>query len=182
MARKGSGKIAMAVNNVRVRQIIDDAIAKVSAGPDPCCGKIYAAWHMLKAWRDEPPLPGQPPNSLDLEVAAAENYMYARASVCSGFVNRLQMNIIAMGYYSTKLAGHKMPTSGNPQSPHDLGVLGWGGIGSQEGAADRDRCNKSADPPYWRPVNEIMGRRAGYVGFVGRPGTRYAPPPATPSP
>jgi hypothetical protein len=50
------------------------------------------------------------------------------------------MNTAAIGYYSTKLAVEKMPTSGNPQSEQDLGVLGWGGIGSQEGEADRGRC------------------------------------------
>jgi len=88
-------------------------------------------------------------------VAAAENYMFARACVCEGFVNRLQMNTIAIAYYTKKVGGVKMPTSGNPQSTPDVGVLGWGGTGSQQGEADRQRCNPNANPTFWRPVNEL---------------------------
>ena len=102
--------------------------------------------------------------------------MYARACVCTGFVSRFQMNSIAIVYYATKVVGVRMPTSGNPQSAPDSGVLGWGGIGSQEGEADRMRCNPTADPPLWRPVNEIMPMSGGYAGALGTPGTRYAPP------
>lgn len=166
----------MAVNNERVRRIINDAIAAANNNGDLCCGAIRQAWRNLKEWRDIPAEKGKPPNSLDLDVAAAENYMYARASVCEGFVTRLQMNTIAIGYYGTKLVGQKMPTSGNPQSPHNVGVLGWGGIGSQEGEADCKRCNPGANPPLWRPIGEIMPLGDGYVGKVGKPGTRYEPP------
>ena len=165
------------VNNERVRQIIDHAILHAGDNGDRCCGSIRQAWRNLKMWRDEPPAPGARPNSLDLEVAAAENYMYARACVCEGFVNRFQMNVIALGYYGTKRVGVLMPTSGNPQSEPDAGVLGWGGVGSEEGEADRDRCNPNANPPLWRPVNEIMGLRNGYLRTAGTPGTRYSPPP-----
>lgn len=168
----------MAVNNARVRQIINDAIAQASNNGDACCGSIRQAWRNLKAWRDLPPVGGAPANSLDLEVAAAENYMFARACVCEGFVNRFQMNSIAIVYFATKVAGVDMPTSGNPQSRPDVAVLGWGGIGSEEGEADRRQCNPNADPPWWRPVSEIMGRRDGYYFRVGgTPGTRYTPPP-----
>lgn len=164
----------MAVNNARVRQIINDAIANATDNGDACCGSIRQAWRNLKWWRDQPPVAGGPPNSLDLDVAAAENYMFARACVCEGFVNRFQMNTIALAYYATKVAGVQMPTSGNPQSEPDAGVVGWGGIGSQEGEADRDRCNKTADPPLWRPVDEIMNMQT--LGYLGAPGTRYSPP------
>lgn len=167
----------MSVNNARVRRIINDAIAKARNNGDLCCGSVRQAWANLKIWRDQPPVAGAPPNSLDLDAAAAENYMFARSCVCEGFVNRLQMNTIAIAY-GTKVGGVAMPTSGNPQSAPDVGVLGWGGIGSQEGEADRMRCNPTADPPLWRPVSEIMGRRTGYYFSAGgRPGTRYSPPP-----
>src|SRR6476619_2236848 len=122
----------MAIDDVRVRQIINHAIAHATSNGDACCGKMRQAWRNLKAWRDRKPAPGAKANSLDLEVAAAENYMFARACVCEGFVSRFQMNTIAMGYYATKIVGVKMPTSGNPQSKPDLAVLGWGGIGSEE--------------------------------------------------
>lgn len=169
----------MSVDNARVRQIIDHAIAYArSQGAGDCCESLYAAWRNLKAWRDLPPAPGAAPNSLDLNVAAAENYMYARASVCSGFVSRFQMNTMAIVYYTTKVLGLKQPTSGNPQSAPHHAVLGWGGIGSQEGEADHARCHPDVSPPLWRPVNEIMPLSGGYAGAMGRPGTSYAPPPA----
>jgi hypothetical protein len=165
----------MSVNNARVRQIVDHAIAYARAGSTGCCGAVQQAWINLKAWRDQPPAPGATPNSLDLEVAAAENYMYARATVCSGFVSRFQMNSMAIAYYASKRFV-RMPTSGNPQSAPDLGVLGWGGIGSEEGEADRLRCNSAVSPPVWRSPNEVMPL-SGYTGYVGRPGTSgYAPP------
>ena len=168
----------MSVDNARVRQIINHAIAFASSqGADDCCGSTRQAWHNLKAWRDEPTAAGARANSLDLEVAAAENYMYARVSVCSGYVSRFQMNTMAIVYYATKVMGRKMPTSGNPQSAPDSGVLGWGGIGSQEGEADHARCHPDVDPPLWRPVGELMDLGGGYAGALGRPGSRYAPPP-----
>jgi len=63
----------MAVNNERVRQIINHAIWHAKNNGDNCCGSIGQAWRNLKKWRDLPPAPGAKPNSLDLEVAAAEN-------------------------------------------------------------------------------------------------------------
>jgi len=73
-----------------------------------------------------------------------------------------------------------MPPSGNPQSQADLGFVGWGGIGSQEGEADRTRCNRNAEPPVWRPVYEIMNLRSGYGRLYGAAGTRYGPAGYTP--
>ncbi len=167
----------MSVNDTRVRKIINDAISKAGNNGDLCCGSIRQAWVNLKRWRDLPPAPGAEPNSLDLDVAAAENYMFARACVCEGFVNRFQMNSVALVYYTTKLMGVDMATSGNPQSEPDVAVLGWGGIGSEEGEADRERCNPNADPPWWRPVSEIMGESDSYyIKVGGAPGTAYSPP------
>lgn len=170
----------MAVNSVRVRQIITHSIALASNNGDTCCGAVRQAWRNLKAWRDLPPAPGARANSLDLEVAAAENYMFARACVCEGFVSRLQMNTLAIGYFASKVVGQRRPTSANPQSPADPAVLGWGGIGAQEGEADCRRCNPSADPPLWRPVNEVMDIGSGYGGALGRLGTAYEPPRRAP--
>lgn len=163
----------MAVNNTRVREIINDAIKNVSDGGDACCGKFHAAWQSLKAWRDLPPAPGQTPNSLDLEYAAAENYMYARWIVCAGHARRTQMNALALGYYATKLVGQKMPTSGNPQSKPDRGVLRWGNIGAQEGEADRDRCNPGVKPPLWVPVERLMPMQGPIGKALAKPGTSY---------
>jgi hypothetical protein len=166
----------MAVNDARVRLIISHAIQHAGHSADTCCGSVRQAWRNLKAWRDVPPAGGASPNSLDLDVAAAENYMFARACVCEGFVSATQMRTIAVGYFATKLVGVKMPTSGNPQSKLDAGVLGWGSVGAQEGEANRQRCNPTISPPLWRPVNEIMDLGKGYQGQLGRPGTRYTPP------
>ncbi|MEQ1952587.1 hypothetical protein [Mesorhizobium sp. CN2-181] len=162
----------MAVDNALVRMIIEARIA-AELDDGSCCGKYFSAWKALKAWRDQPPGPGEQPNSLDLNVAAAENYMFARAMVCAGRCSRFQMNTLALGYYATKLMRIGMPTSGNPQSEPDAGVAGWGGIGSEEGEADHDRCNAGVNPPYWRPVKEIFGKEGYYHTAVGTPGTRY---------
>jgi hypothetical protein len=89
------------------------------------------------------------------------------------------MQTIGLAYYATKVAGVKMPTSGNPQSPANSDVLNWGVRGARDGANDCRRCNTKADPPLWRPVNEIMNLGNGYGGQLGRPGTAYAPPRAT---
>ncbi len=166
----------MSVNDARVRQVINHAIVHAMNNGDTCCGSVRQAWRNLKAWRDEVPAPGGSPNSLDLDVAAAENYMFARACVCEGFVSHAQMQTIAMGYFATKVLGMQMPTSGNPQSPADPAVLRWGVMGAQEGSADRQRCNSNSEPPVWRPVNEIMSLGGGYKGMVGSVGTRYSPP------
>jgi hypothetical protein len=174
----------MSVDNKRVREIINHAITHAITHArntgHPCCGAVRRAWIILKTWRDLPPqVPGARPNSLDLEVAAAENYMYARSTVCMGLVTRFQMNTMGLAYYASKRFV-SMPTSGNPQSEPDLGVVGWGGIGSEEGEADRMRCNRSADPPIWRPVNEIVPILSGYSGYLGTPGTSgYTPPGRT---
>ena len=164
----------MAVNDVRVREIIDQKIQQFGGADGPNAAvNIRAAWQDLKAWRDEAPAAGRPPNSLDLDHAAAENYMYARASVADGFVSQAQMNTLAVGYYLTKRLGMKMPTSGNPQSEVDAGVLRWGVIGAQEGEVDRIKYRFDTKAPLWRPVNEIMPL-SGYTGLLGRPGTRYS--------
>ena len=170
----------MPVNTKRVNLIISDAITHARSDSDTCCGRVRQAWRNLKAWRDQPPAPGERANSLDLDVAAAENYMFARAMVCEGFVSELQMNSIALIYYATKLAGVNLATSDNPQSESSYAVAGWGGKGSQEGANDRRRCNPSVSPPLWRPVNEIMNLGNGYLGGIGSAGTRYAPPAPSP--
>ncbi len=114
----GCEDLFMAVDNAIVRIIIDTNIAVV-IDDGSCCGKYFSAWMTLKAWRDQPPNPGDQPNSLDLNVAAAENYMFARAMVCAGRCSRFQMNTLALGYYATKLIGIGMPTSSNPQSEPD---------------------------------------------------------------
>ena len=129
----------MSVDNDRVQKIINEAIAKASSDGDICCGGVGNAWRALKAQRDTPPNPGETPASLDLELAAAENYMFARWSVCNGSVSRFQMIQLSRLYYLSKLFGKKMPTSSNPQSEHDLGVEGWGVRGANEGEAGGPR-------------------------------------------
>jgi hypothetical protein len=158
------GGLPMSIDDDRVRKIINEAIAKASSDGDICCGGVGNAWKALKAQRDVPPKAGETPASLDLELAAAENYMFARWSVCNGSVSRFQMIQLSRLYYLSKLFGKKMPTSSNPQSEHDLGVEGWGVRGANEGEADRKRCNPNANPPLWRPADDIMGKRTGYGG------------------
>jgi hypothetical protein len=163
----------MSVDNDRVQKIVNEAISKAGGGGDICCGAIGNAWRALKAQRDVKPGPGETPASLDLELAAAENYMYARFSVCTGFVGRWQMQQLTMMYYESKLIGIDSRSTGNPQSPHDMGVANWGLRGANEGEADRKRCNPNASPPLWRPVDEIMGKKM----YGGGYGTSYSDSP-----
>jgi len=157
----------MSVDDDRVQKIINEAIAKASGeGPD----QIEEAWHALKAKRDVAPGPGETPASLDLELAAAENYMFARYAVGSGSVGRWQMGQLAMLYYTSKLLGIDTRTSSNPQSPHDMGVANWGLKGANHGEADRKRYNPNVSPPWWKPVDKIFGKKT----YGGGYGTSYS--------
>ena len=83
----------MSVNDTEVMRIINEAIHRVPVNPsDPCCGRVSGAFRNLQTQRQ---IPG---NSLDLELAAAEHYMFARLMVCSGHVNQTQMRMLVDGY------------------------------------------------------------------------------------
>lgn len=79
--------------------------------------------------------------------------MYARSSVCSGYVSYAQMTAMVVGYETTKgimrTVGLErlMRTTPNPTAPASYGAMIWGLNGARDGKGDHDRCNAGASPP-----------------------------------
>jgi hypothetical protein len=152
----------------QTQAIIDAALAAAPvANGDTCCGRVFAAFRALQARRQAPGA------SLDIPLAAAEHYMFARALVCMGEVSATQMAALVVGYDAKKLIdrlrgdANATAVTANPVSPPSAQVVAWGLKGVRHGRSDRERCNASADPPYWRPVEEIFGAGRG-VRYAGR--------------
>lgn len=145
----------MAVIDSRVQEFIDQAMKNPGLG---CCGKAGIAFRTLQKLRQ------QPGRSLDLELAAAEHYMFARWMVCEGRVGPTQMRVLVIGYDLKKLLDsvtgdpNREAVTDNPVSPPDIGVVTWGLKGVSDGSADHDRCNQAVSPPFWRPIEEIFGQ------------------------
>jgi len=152
----------MAVNDSNVRNLIHRAMSNAVTGGG-CCGQVEVAFRSLQTTRR---LPGR---SLDLDLAAAEHYLFARFMVCTGTVSGTQMRILVVGYDAKKWIDRARgkpdseATTGNPVSPPDSDVVRWGLTGVNEGASDHDRCNASVSPPVWRSLEEVFGpgRRIG---------------------
>ena len=146
----------MAFDNGKVQKYVDDALGRGLRGKG-CCGQIEMAFRDLQSRRR---IPG---NSLDMELAAAEHYMFSRWQVCSGFVSPTQMRALVTGYDAKKLMDrvtgepNREQTTTNPVSPPSVDVVNWGLKGVNDGDADRARCNKAADPPLWTPIEKILG-------------------------
>ena len=83
----------MAVDDAIVKGIISTALNNNGWKADQCCGTIGKAFRELQAHRQ------QPGNSLDLNYAAAEHYMFARWMVCTGRVSKTQMKILDLLVY-----------------------------------------------------------------------------------
>lgn len=136
----------MAVDDTQVKRINGDALAR-NASAAGCCGPVSAAFQELFSRRRAPG------GSLDENLAAAEHYMYARQSVCSGYVSYTQMSAMVVGYETTKgimrAVGLEklMRTSPNPTAPASYGAMIWGLNGARDGQSDHDRCNAGVTPP-----------------------------------
>jgi hypothetical protein len=151
----------MPTNDANVQRIITDAIGTASDDGDPCCGRLGNAFRALQAQRQ------QPGHSLDLDLAAAEHYMFARWMVCTGFVSPTQMRVLTSGYDLKKrldrLLGspNREQVTSNPVSPPDRDVVRWGHLGVDAEAVDHDVCNAGTKPPLWRSLEEIFGEGRG---------------------
>src|SRR5258708_21608769 len=110
---------------------------------DACCGQVEVAFRDLQ---NERRVPGA---SLDLDLAAAEHYLFARFMVCRGVVSPLQMRTLIIAYDAKKWIDrargnpNATATTPNPVSPSDTDVVLWGLRGVSEGSLDHDRCNAS---------------------------------------
>ena len=146
----------MSVNDDNVRAIIARAMNNGGNG-DACCGNANVGFRQLQAERR---VPGA---SLDMDLAAAEHYMFARYMVCAGVVGPTQMRALVIGYdlkkWIDRAAGdpNATATTANPVSPPDMGVVQWGFKGVSDGSSDHGRCNAAANPPLWRPLEKVFG-------------------------
>jgi hypothetical protein len=146
----------MPVNDGKIRTMIASALDNIGNG-DACCGKVEVGFRNLQAARR---VRGA---SLDLELAAAEHYMFARFMVCTGTVSAMQMRALVIGYDIKKWIDrargnpNAAATTGNPVSPPNKHVVRWGLKGVVDGQTDHDRCNKDASPPLWRSLEEVFG-------------------------
>lgn len=145
----------MAVIDSRVQEFIDQAMKNPGLG---CCDAHEIAFRYLQKHRQEPG------RSLDLELAAAEHYMFARWMVCAGHVSPTQMRVLVIGYDLKKLLDSAIgdpdreAVTDNPVSPPDIGVVMWGLKGVSHGSEDHDRCNRAVTPPFWKPIDKIFGQ------------------------
>jgi hypothetical protein len=151
----------MGVSKEKVNQIINEALANGGAGAT-CCSAVGAAFRYLQKLRQEPG------KSLDLDLAAAEHYMYARSLVCTGYVSAAQMRVLVIGYDVKKLLDaqakdpDKQQVTTNPVAPPNIEIVLWGIWGVEVGQGQHDRCNKDISPPVWRPLKEIYDKNIGY--------------------
>ncbi len=146
----------MPVNDENVRLLIAGALANAGDG-HACCGQVTVGFRELQRRRQ---VPGA---SLDLDLAAAEHYLFARYLICMGMVGPFQMRALILGYDikkwidSARGRPNAMATTDNPVSPRDPGVVRWAIQGMDDGIADHARCNSSVRPPIWRPLEQVFG-------------------------
>jgi hypothetical protein len=146
----------MPVDDAVVKQTIRDALAHACGPGVSCCDRVKWAFRPLQAQRQ------QPGNSLDLNLAAAEHYMFARWMVCTGRVGPFQMRLLVRGYDMKKRWDRMLgdpdreAVTANPVSPPDEDVRAWGLRGVTDGETD-----PQIEAPLWRPLEEVFGRGRG---------------------
>jgi hypothetical protein len=154
------GELIMAVVDTNVRHLISQYLTN-PGNSDACCGKVEVAFRALQAARQ---VPGA---SLDLDLAAAEHFMFSRFMVCTGTVGVAQMTALVIGYDAKKIIDRLRgnpnadAVTGNPVSPPDADVVQWGLSGVLQGSIDHKRCNSEVTPPFWRPLEEVFGKGRG---------------------
>lgn len=147
----------MSVNDATVQSLINAAMLNPGDPGDTCCGRVGNAFRDLQRQRRAPG------GSLDLNLAAAEHYLFSRWMVCTGTVSAMQMRVLVVAYDAKKWIDratgnpNATATTANPVSPPDSDVVRWGLRGVSDGNADKAQCNASADPPYWRPLEQVFG-------------------------
>lgn len=113
------------VNDERAAQFIRIALHNVDRNyqMNPA-SRDLEAWRELKAMRDAERGPA------DVDLAAAEHYLFARFA--SRFIGTGLMDLAALGYYGVKASGISPHWGSGPASPPSTDQLLWG----MQGAAD----------------------------------------------
>lgn len=128
----------MAVNDTRVRQLIDDYLGRNLGNPDPL-DRTEIAFRQIKAARQAAGA------SADEDMAAAEHYLFARYMVSNGVVSVTQMRAMVMGYDGVKFLAQQNETTekmmrhnpANPTSAVSAASVAWGMQGCSDGEEDR---------------------------------------------
>jgi len=160
----------MSFDHAKVWKIINQSILKSKQTNAHEIKAIMLAWIEL---RDDRRRPG---NSTDLHYAAAEHYMFSRFLVASGEVSEGQMINISNMYHAKKRwdafwgEPNREATTANPVSKPDSNVLAFSHLGARMGAMDHRRHRVKKQPPFWRPVGELLGTKD---SIYARAGTRY---------
>lgn len=156
------------LDDAGVQRIIDDALARAgieSAGDpdfnsDSCCGAVAYAWVKILVVKRR----AHPDASLISNLAAAAHYMLARYHVCAAKATQLQMKAIVAAYDVKKrmvIVGgdpelRSMGLTSSRPFPPDFAIANWAGKGTEDGEADRLRCNSKASQPLIAPtVNNV---------------------------
>ncbi|WP_412543480.1 peptidoglycan-binding domain-containing protein [Longispora sp. K20-0274] len=91
--------------------------------------RCWDAWAALKARRDaeNPAKPG------DVNLAAAEHYMFARF-LSAGIVPAVVVDVMALSYTAFKTVGARWHAGTGPVTPPSAAQLKWGALGAHDGA------------------------------------------------
>ena len=149
-----------------VRRIVATAMDNQAKVTTNFIEVLKLAWIELRERRQ------QPGGSTDLDLAAAEHYLFARFLVASGEVREGQMETIVEVYYNKKLNdsakgnANAMAVTANPVSKPDKGVMNWGLLGAKHGAADHTKCRVSKRPPLWRSIDDLLPGPGGLYGSI----------------
>lgn len=133
-----------------------------------------AGWKLLKECRDS----GQ---SLDLDLASAEHYLFIRAFAAE----KGEQDIEALpGLYGSVKEGlgpvaQLLKTSNQPVSPPDAGVIRWGNSGVVAGLSDYKQITKKEVKPksgtYAQYKLALEGYYANYTQTVPSPSCKVKP-------
>jgi len=115
-----------AVNHTTVQNLIDDALARNNEDPSQ-------AFSTLRNAREN--------QCCEVNLAAAEHYMYARSQVGTGETSYSAM-VIKIGVYAagkSKVPDRLTPRTGDcPPTPTSSGQVSWAMRGARHGRADRE--------------------------------------------
>mgnify|MGYP006928302855 CR=1 FL=1 len=121
---------ATEIDDAEVQRIIDSAIR--SATGTTTEAKVEEAWRDIVNQRRG--------NEHDMNLMAAEHYLYARSEADNGVGSAALMGILTPGYEVVKagldLVGQRdlLSTDGTTPTPPSLGAVEWGMAGTRDGA------------------------------------------------
>jgi hypothetical protein len=158
-------KVATKVDDKKVEEIITFYLGMFSLRDQITRNEL--AFQAIKAQRKA--VPGL---TADVNFAAADHYLFARARVSAGIISRVQMRAMTTGYEAVKVTQGEEAVrteASSPASPPNAEVMLWGLTGADHGEADRKKYNPSAMPPNlnWA-VFENIGSAGKKIADMGK--------------